>query len=76
LDAVRLGTSFRALRLRANLRQSDLAAQARVPREVISEVERGRISRVGLDDLRQLAAALGTDLDVRVRLRVSSSTAS
>ena len=69
MDAVRLGSSLRALRLRANLRQSDLAAQARVPREVISEVERGRTSRVGLDDLRHLATALGADLDVRIRWR-------
>jgi len=69
MDAVRIGSSFRALRLRANLRQSDLAILARIPREVISEVERGRISRASLDDLAHLAAALGADLDVRIRWR-------
>ena len=69
MDAVRVGRSVRALRLRAGLRQSDLSARARVPREVISEVERGFVSRASLDDLHQLAAALGADLDVRIRWR-------
>jgi transcriptional regulator with XRE-family HTH domain len=69
VDGVRLGAPYRALRLRGNLRQSDLAGKARVPREVISEVENGRLARATLDDLRLLAVTLGADLDVRLRWR-------
>ena len=69
MDAVRLGLAARALRLRAGLKQADLAEKARVPREVISEVENGRLSRVTVDDFQRLAASLGADLDLRLRWR-------
>jgi transcriptional regulator with XRE-family HTH domain len=69
MDAIRLGLTFRALRIRANLRQTDLAATARVPREVISEVERGNVSRATVEDLSRLAVALRADVDLRIRWR-------
>jgi len=42
---------------------------ARVPREVISEVERGILERVSMLDIDRVAAALGAQADLRVRWR-------
>jgi len=69
VDPVRIGLSLRALRIRRGWRQSDLAHRADIPREAISELERGIVSRASLADLRRLGATLGADIDVRVRWR-------
>jgi transcriptional regulator with XRE-family HTH domain len=69
VDAVRIGLSLRAVRIRHGWRQADLAQSARVPREVISEVERGSVERVSVADLDRIAAALGAHADLRLRWR-------
>src|SRR5436190_1705545 len=69
MDPVRVGLSLRALRIRANLRQADLAHRAHVPREAISELERGIADRLSLTDLQKLGGALGADVDIRIRWR-------
>jgi transcriptional regulator with XRE-family HTH domain len=69
MDAVRLAANTRALRVRARLRQADLAVKAGVPREVISEIERGIHARASIEDLEAIARVLGAQLDVRVRWR-------
>jgi transcriptional regulator with XRE-family HTH domain len=69
MDAVRIGVNIRALRVRSRLRQSDLAAKAGVPREVISEIERGILSRASIEELERIAVVLGAQVDVRVRWR-------
>jgi transcriptional regulator with XRE-family HTH domain len=66
-DAARIGRSLRAIRVRLGLRQVDVAKRAGVSRSFVSKVERG-LARTG--DLRRveaICAALGADLDVRVR---------
>lgn len=67
MDSVRLGLQLRALRLRARLRQADLAAAARVPRDSVSELERGLVSHASISDLERVSAALGASLEVRLR---------
>ena len=69
MDAIRLGLSLRALRIRRGLRQLDVAAKAGVSRSSVSAIERGAIGRVALATLARVASVLGADVDVRVRWR-------
>ena len=67
MDAVRLGHSFRALRLRRRWRQVDLGARAGVSATEISRIERGHVGSTSVDRLRSVADALEANLDVRLR---------
>lgn len=69
MDAVRVGSSVRALRIRRSWRQEDLAAAAGVSRDEVSRVERGRVGEVSVGSLSRMAVALEADLDVRLRWR-------
>jgi transcriptional regulator with XRE-family HTH domain len=69
VDWVRVGVTVRALRIRTSLTQARLAARARVPRDAVSAIERGRIDEVRLAELDRVVAALGASLDVRIRWR-------
>ncbi|HEV7809676.1 MAG TPA: helix-turn-helix transcriptional regulator [Candidatus Limnocylindrales bacterium] len=72
MDAIRLGLQLRSLRIRARLRQADLAAVARVPRDCVSELERGVVSHASLAAVERVSAALGGSIDVRLRWRGES----
>jgi transcriptional regulator with XRE-family HTH domain len=67
MDPVRIGRQLRDLRIRSRLRQSDVSALTGIPRNVIGEVERGTLAHISVDGIRLLAAALGAELDLRVR---------
>lgn len=67
MDDVRLGTSLRVLRVRKHLRQADVARRAGVRRETVSRLERGAAGRSALGVIRAVAAALGADVDIRIR---------
>lgn len=67
MDPVRVGHSFRALRLHKRLRQEDLAAKADASPSVISRIERGRLESIPLGTLRRVAEALDATLDLRLR---------
>lgn len=67
MDDVRVGTGFRAIRLRRGLTQEEVAIAADVPRAVVGRVEHGRFSAVRVDALRRIAAALDVTLDVSIR---------
>lgn len=69
MDGLRFGRQFRALRMRLERRQSDVATDARLSRSQISLIDRGRIDGVTVGALVRAAAALGADLDVRLRWR-------
>jgi transcriptional regulator with XRE-family HTH domain len=69
VDAVRIGLSLRALRIRRGWRQIDIARRANVSRGTVSKIERGRLRGVSLDALARVAATLEADLDVRIRWR-------
>lgn len=66
-DPERIGRSIRAIRIRAGLRQADLATQAAVSRSFVSKVECGKATTADVARLQRICAALGADLDVRVR---------
>ena len=68
-DPLRLGRSIRAIRIRLGLRQSDVAAAARVSRSFVSSVERGQARGASIGKLAAVCVALGADLDVWIRWR-------
>lgn len=67
VDAVRVGRSLRALRIRRRWRQSDLGARAGISAAQCSRLERGDLRGVRLAHVEAVCTALGADLDVRVR---------
>lgn len=67
MDSLRVGRSLRALRIRRGWRQEDVAAAAGLSRSQYARIERGELRGVPLADLESSCAALGADLDVRVR---------
>jgi transcriptional regulator with XRE-family HTH domain len=69
MEDQRTGAALRALRLRRNLRQSDLAKAAGVSAPTISRMERGHLGKLSLATIRSVAAALDMRLDVVPRWR-------
>lgn len=67
MDALRVGRSIRAIRIRLGWRQADLAEASSVSRSAISRIERGLIDGSTVAALHAICAALGADLDLRVR---------
>jgi transcriptional regulator with XRE-family HTH domain len=67
VDAVRVGHSIRALRLRRGWRQVDLGARAGVSHTTISRIEAGRLDPIPTGVLARTVSALDASLDVRVR---------
>jgi len=67
VDGLRVGRSIRALRIRRGWRQADLAKASDVARSVISRIELGAIGSTHLQSVVSVCAALGADLEVRVR---------
>jgi transcriptional regulator with XRE-family HTH domain len=69
MDFVRIGRTVRAIRLRARLRQVDVAARARVSATVVSRIEHGRLDDVSIPALIRVAEALEIRLDLVARWR-------
>jgi transcriptional regulator with XRE-family HTH domain len=67
MEHSRVGRAVRALRLRARLRQADVALRAGVPRSVVGRIERGDVERVTVGMLRAVTRALQADVVVSVR---------
>lgn len=67
VDALRLGSVCRALRIKKRWRQIDLAERAGLRREVVSDIETGRVTRVRVDDVVRAIDALGGRIDFVVR---------
>jgi transcriptional regulator with XRE-family HTH domain len=67
VDAVRLGTVCRALRIKKHWRQEDLAARAGVTRQAVSRLETGRISTLRVHVVVRIIEALGGNIDFVVR---------
>lgn len=64
----RVGSAFRAVRIRRGWRQSDVAKRARVSAGAVSLIERGHVERVSLPVLRRVAAVLEIRLELSVTL--------
>jgi transcriptional regulator with XRE-family HTH domain len=69
MDNVRFGALVRAIRIRKNWRQQDLAVRARMSRSVVSRIERGRCASVSVGRLRRLGTELEMSLDIVPRWR-------
>ncbi len=69
LDSVKIGGSFRAVRLELHLRQADVGARAGVSQQAISSIERGLLGSIDVGTLDRVAQALQADLAVTLRWR-------
>jgi transcriptional regulator with XRE-family HTH domain len=69
MDRVRIGSTFRAIRIELRMRQSDVADRAGVSQQTVSSIERGRFGAVQTDVLASVAEAIHADLAVTVRWR-------
>lgn len=69
MNLVRAGLVVRALRPRLAWRQVDLAAKAGVSQQAVSRLERGMGSRMSLETIDRILAALGADAELVVRWR-------
>jgi transcriptional regulator with XRE-family HTH domain len=69
MDAVRLGSVFRAVRIRLRLRQVDVARRAAVARSSVSRLERGLAGSLSIDSLLRVASSLEIYVDVIPRWR-------
>jgi transcriptional regulator with XRE-family HTH domain len=67
VDTRRVGRSVRALRLRADQRQADVAIEAGCSRQLVGAVEAGDLGSVTIGALDRIVAALGASLEVTVR---------
>lgn len=69
MDALRLGSVIRAVRLRKRWRQADVAAAARASTATVSRVERGSFERISVGMLLRIAASLEIRIDWLPRWR-------
>jgi transcriptional regulator with XRE-family HTH domain len=67
MDALRVGRSLRALRIRAAKRQQDVGAAADVSRQLVAKVEAGQLTDVRIGTLVAIGEALGASIDIQVR---------
>jgi transcriptional regulator with XRE-family HTH domain len=67
VDAARIGRQFRALRVRRQLRQLDIARASKLSRPIISRIERGLIDSMPVSTLIRASAPLGAVVDLRLR---------
>jgi transcriptional regulator with XRE-family HTH domain len=67
VDAVRLGSICRALRIKKKWRQSDVARKAGVRRGAVSLLECGRVSKLRVDVVMKIIGELGGNIDFVVR---------
>jgi transcriptional regulator with XRE-family HTH domain len=64
MDVVRLGSVFRAVRIRLRLRQAEVARRAGVGRTSIGRIERGRTGSLSVETLMNVASSLEIQLDL------------
>jgi transcriptional regulator with XRE-family HTH domain len=64
-----VGSGLRAIRIRARTTQVELSIAADVPRSVVQAIERERINRVRVGDLRAVAGALDATIELSIRWR-------
>jgi transcriptional regulator with XRE-family HTH domain len=69
VDDLKVGAILRAVRLKARLRQVDVAARAGVSQSRVSDVERGRLTSLSIGAVRAIAGALAVRLELLPRWR-------
>lgn len=69
MDMLRFGRQFRALRIRLDRRQQDVADRAQLSRSQIAAIDRGQLAGVTIASIVRAGAALGAEVDLRLRWR-------
>ena len=69
MDHVRLGSILRRLRVRAGLRQIDVARRSGVSQPLVSSIECGHVGGVSVSTLERIFAVVGGSLEADVRWR-------
>ena len=67
MDYPRAGRTIRALRIRADLLQDDVALLIERSRTQVGRMERGEMERMPIGDIDAAVKALGAELDLRIR---------
>jgi transcriptional regulator with XRE-family HTH domain len=69
MDRVKIGNTFRAIRVAMRLRQADVAARAGVSQQTVSNLECGRFGGFSVDTFCRVAGALDADVPMAPRWR-------
>ena len=69
MDRVKIGNTFRTIRIEMRLRQRDVAARAGVSQQTISKIECGRFGDLSVDTYCRVAEALAADVALAPRWR-------
>jgi transcriptional regulator with XRE-family HTH domain len=69
VDRVKVGNTFRAIRVELRLRQVDVAARAGLSQATVSMIERGKFGAITLDKLDRVAATLEAEMSLTLRWR-------
>jgi transcriptional regulator with XRE-family HTH domain len=72
VDRVRIGNTFRAIRLELHLRQADVGARAGVSQQTVSDIECGRFGCLSVDTYCRIAGVLDADIPLAPRWRGSN----
>jgi transcriptional regulator with XRE-family HTH domain len=67
VNDLRLGSAPRAIRVRRRLRQTDVAAAARVSPTIVGRIEHGRLETIPIGSLRRVAQAVDARVDLIAR---------
>ena len=71
MDRVKVGNTFRAIRVELRLRQIDVAERAGVSQQTVSCLECGQFGGLSIDTFARVAEALGADVQLAPRWRGS-----
>ena len=69
MDRVKIGNTFRAIRVELRLRQTDVAERACVSQQTVSKVECGQFGDLSIDVYCRIAAAMDADVALAPRWR-------
>ena len=69
MDEARFGRAIRIIRIRARLRQADVAARSGLSQAAISDIERGHGDRLSMAKLRAVARSLDAEAGLDLRWR-------
>lgn len=69
MNDAKVGSAFRAVRIRRGLSQTEVAAAAGISRSVVSIIERGLLEDTSLRLMRRVASALGISFEIEPRWR-------
>jgi transcriptional regulator with XRE-family HTH domain len=75
MDRVKIGNTFRAIRMDMRLRQADVAARADVSQQTVSRLECGRFGGLSIDAYSSVAEAIGADVRLAPYWRGAKLTA-